>query len=105
MGINQKEAKMEKEKKAKALRALGKSAAEHSGGGNDPPTAKRSRGGKESSLGNDSDGEFSERGSSADTKAVENNTVMIHALLAKVASLEKEAKAAKESEAAEQGRC
>ena len=34
MGINQKEAKMEKEKKAKALRALGKSAAEHSGGGN-----------------------------------------------------------------------
>ena len=33
-----------------------------------------------------------------------DDTMMIHALLVKVASLEKEAKATKESDAAEQGR-
>ena len=95
---------MEKDKKAKTPRALGKAAAEHGGGEILPPSAKRSKGGKEESVSPDSGDESYEEDSAVHRKLLRQNNKLMEALWEKVASLENEVMAAKEQRETEQGR-
>ena len=97
---------MEKEKKEKTPRALGKGAAGQGGGENVPSVAKRRKETIEyhpqvSEYDSNDEGDLE---SAIDARTVRDNSSLIQALIGKVASLERAAKTTTERKAAEHGR-